>query len=238
MLDHPSLKVTAIQIKLELLLQGIHNLNLIILLGCQTITSSSFHIDPLGVDENTHDENLQEIQKLMNEISTNGALAAAFSSALIYAHAMCETILMDICELIRRVDCDAWGRYIGEKKVSFSDVSEKSIEEVRDNLIVDFLEILDRKPLLEKVEKLLGVLQPKNLSGIVPDFEYSKEELKEIDDLRHKCTHKPNWTEPLGTLKEVEEKVTYLANLGKMLLSLVIQKYSIPKLSELPKSED
>ncbi|HAC65439.1 MAG TPA: hypothetical protein DCF68_18390 [Cyanothece sp. UBA12306] len=105
-LDHPSLKVAAIEIKLDMLLQGVHSLNAIILLGCETLKNSTFHIDSPTVNENT------QFQRLMNEIFENGSIAAAFSSEIIYAHAMCETVLMDICELIRRVDCDDWVRDI------------------------------------------------------------------------------------------------------------------------------
>lgn len=236
-LNHPALKVAEIDINLRLLLQGINNLNLVVVLGFQTMKNVSLGLDAFYLNK-YDDENLKELQRLKNEITINGALAAAFSSSLIYAHAMCETILMDICNLIKLVDCNAWVKQISDKKVSLSEISEKSLEEVKDTLIIDFLEILERKSLLEKVDKLLGVLHPNSLDDIVPGFKYSREVLKDIDDLRHKCTHEPNWIEPLGTLEEAEEKAKYLADLGQMLLNLVVQKYNIPDVSEFPKVEN
>lgn len=111
--NNPELKVNAIRIKLKLIRIGIHNLNLAVALGCEVMSSPHFYSDVMPDIEG---------QQLFAEISINGAKGAAYSSSIVYAHAMCETILMDVCQLIRMKEPEAWDFYLVNKKVSFSDI--------------------------------------------------------------------------------------------------------------------
>lgn len=173
--------------------------------------------------------------KSLAEIELNQATATTVAASTVFAHAVCEGVLIHLCQLTARLDPAAWYPRIRFKKVSVEDLDDRTPEEIKGELLEKHLSALEKQSLLDKVDALMSVLQPETTSEILPNFHYKQDKLEKIDEFRHGCAHNPNLAEPECSLTEMDEMVSYLLNVARMLVELTRDKYSI---DDIGPSED
>ena len=159
--------------------------------------------------------------ELADSIRRN-ATTAAEAAAIIFVHSTCENAVFQLIELLTKYDPEPWLFSITKKQVSFEDVSSATRDQIRDRLLGDYLEVLERKSFPEKVDRLLSAIQPPAVSGIIPNFEFKRDDFVAIDELRHQLTHEPKFSRPI---EDAPSKLTYLVNTLQFLVALAERKY-------------
>lgn len=216
------LQVAAIRIKIHQIQLGTSSLISTVLVGCECVDRPEFTADLIG--------KAPEVMKLAHSAMREIALGAALSASIVYAHAMCEAILMDICAMISYIAPDDFLYYIRDKRVSFDDLRNSTAGQLQASLTERFLVTLGRDPLVKKVHVLFSILKPETTEGVIPDFSYDESVLKEIDEFRHRCVHKPEWMGPPSDFERTQSRIQFLCDLSALLLQLTITKYTIPEL--------
>ena len=184
-----------------------------------TVNLGSTHIAAQDIAANFGLE--EPLDDLVNAVRQN-AKTTAESAAIVFVHSICDSAIFQLIELLARYDDHPWIPFISKKQVSFEEISSSSIGQVRDRLLKDYLEVLERKSLPEKVEMLFAVLKPTTVSGVVPTFDFKMADLEAIHELRRRIVHEPHF----GTsISDVPVKLAYLVKTLKLLLVLAERKY-------------
>jgi hypothetical protein len=155
----------------------------------------------------------------------HNAQTAAEAAAIVFIHSTCEKAVFQLIEVLVHIDVEPWSSSVAEKRVSFKEVSSSTLDKIRKRLLRDYLADLERKSFPEKVERLLAAIKPKpaTVSQAIPGFNFSLDKLKEIDDLRHKLAHHPQFAEPIP---DAPAKLDYMLDTLKLLVALANKKYA------------
>ena len=146
-LDDPRLEITAMRIKLLAVEGSIGSLRLAVLVFGNALTSSRA--------AHRQEPDAAEFLRIYADIQLNQATAALVAASTIFAHAVCEGVLMDLCRLTARLDPNAWYPRIRFKKVSVEDLEDRASEEIKGELLEGHLSELQKKPLLTGVWRIL-----------------------------------------------------------------------------------
>lgn len=151
---------------------------------------------------------------------------AAEAAGLVFMHSAYENAVFDLVKCLVRYDPKPWLQFIGKKSVQFGQLQGSDISQIQEGLLKDWLEQAEKESFPWKVGKVLAVLQPQTTKDALPGFEFNMEKFKEIDDLRHKLTHEPNFATPI---QDIHDKLSYLHRTVLMLEKLAEQKYPGPR---------
>ncbi len=156
------------------------------------------------------------------EMIRHNAKTAAEAAAIIFIHSTCENAVFQLIRILAQYDVEPWISFIEEKKVSFKDISSSTAVQIRDNLLQDYLVVLEKESFPKKIKILLSAIRPETVSGMVPNFEFDMVKFTAIDELRHQLTHKPTFARPIP---DAAENLTYLLNTLRLMVALAEKKY-------------
>jgi len=140
--------------------------------------------------------------KLVEMINQNIGHATQ-AAAMVFMHSAYENSIFDLISFLIKYDPEPWYEYIDRRKIDFASIRTKSPTQLGEILLANLLEELEKASLPNKVERLLAVLKPKTVKDVIPGFEFSLDELKRIDTLRHQLTHHPDFSKPLGNIRDM-----------------------------------
>lgn len=158
---------------------------------------------------------------LLDIIKSNVNTAAA-TAALVFMHSAYENAVFDLMKQLVHYDPEPWLKCIDEKSIPFKRLREDTLADIRNDLLEKWLEKAERESFPWKVSKLLAVLQPGTLKDVISGFEFSMDDFKQIDQLRHNLTHQPNFA---TAIPDINDKLSYLHRTVFLLEKLAEQKY-------------
>jgi hypothetical protein len=107
---------------------------------------------------------------------------------------------MSVCSLASPVD---WDPIISEKKVSYIALSETTPALIREELIHDKLEQLERESLLKKVDLPFRLCSPPASFAPINNYAYDRDRLEKIDVTRQAIIHKDGLGKPVASLTPI-----------------------------------
>lgn len=136
--------------------------------------------------------------------------AVVDASLLITMHALLDDALFQLLRVAMRATPDKCKHFVASKKIDLSAARDKSYPELLADKLVEYEgKTLERASLLEKVDHLLGVLRPEAGSLNTETNTFSRDRLKELDELRHNLVHGTG-PRTLPTLKEDLDYLQYV----------------------------
>ncbi|MBI5774890.1 MAG: hypothetical protein HZA89_14255 [Verrucomicrobia bacterium] len=178
--------------------------------GAQTYTPADAAANPALAISDDH------LTQILIATAKNAVVAAGF----VFFHSTCENAIVDLCKMLVTIDPAPWLERVKDRKVSYEQVRTRSVSEIEHELVWKYLDDLERKSFPEKLEVLISILQPVTTKGVIPGFDFSLEEFRKLDELRHRFTHEPSFVEviedPNGKLKYFVNTVQYFIKLAEL----------------------
>lgn len=252
----PKMELLAIRITLYSCRQIITSLNLVTSVGMIAIMDGQ-KCKPmrrlkevLGLESNDHRWGdypvINEFLMGCNEDMLENAGSALGSASIIFAHAVVDSVLHQLCSLLVRVDEGPFVRFVSEKKVAFKEVESRRRIDIRKRIMQDFLEHFRMESLLRKCDRLFQILKPSKIRGVLDSYSYSRKLMQSIDDWRHKLLHGLRF----GQCEyNSQTMVDFLLNTAEFFIRIAGKKYKLhidlesldlskpdPELDELVKS--
>ena len=83
---------------------------------------------------------------------------------------------------------------------------------------------MERRSLLEKIDKLFQICQPPSQYSPIKNHSYDREKIEILDGLRHEIVH-GNGLESI--LPSCDEDIKYMVDTANFLMALVHEKYKV-----------
>lgn len=152
------------------------------------------------------------------------ALRRTAAASLVFAHSVFEGCVYDLLRMTVQAGPEDWLPLINNKQVTVSDLAAWSKDEILLGLVQERLGSLDRRSVLEKIDKLFAIVAPPPNRQRFPNYVYDRGRIEELDQIRHAVVHE----NPLGY-----DPVRLKDDLNYLLVSLlwlggpVIDKYDL-----------
>jgi hypothetical protein len=160
----------------------------------------------------------------MTESAITSARAAIDAASLVFAQSVlddCAWSYLRVCSLANPRD---WDPISAEKKISFGDYYGKPHEVVRDEMIQEKLEKLERESLLKKVDLLFRLCTPPKGYAPINNYLYDRDRLEKTDDVRHGIIHRNGMGNPVPN---IDDDLDFISKTANYLLALVNNKYGV-----------
>jgi hypothetical protein len=142
---------------------------------------------------------------LKNTINTFNS--AIDSASLIFAHSILDAVAFEYCQLIAEDSPMSFKEKLSNKKLSLSDISNNSYEDLLKLQLNKFLEDFERESMLKKFELLFYLCKPPEVYEPLENYKYDNKRISELDKLRHDYVHGVGI---VNKLPNGEEDITYL----------------------------
>jgi hypothetical protein len=80
------------------------------------------------------------------------------AASLVFAHAIIDDLVYELCSITSRILSDKWASKLTKKKVEFEELQRSSPDDIRDRIIDEYIDSLERKSLLEKYDTFLIII--------------------------------------------------------------------------------
>lgn len=167
---------------------------------------------------------------LMTSNSTQTFSTLVDSSCIVFAHSIMDGAALNYCKIISLIDPESWTKYVSKKKVELESLSGKSYQQILREKILEYLDKLDREPLLAKTDKLFAICQPPSKYDPLKGFKFNRSRLEKIDQVRHEIVHGLG---PMPLLSNVNDEITFLLYSSNYLMCLLNRRYSLKLVPEL-----
>lgn len=145
------------------------------------------------------------------------------AASIIFAHSAIDELLLKFCHVVSKIEPEILDSKILKKPVEFEKISLVSVDDIRKDLINNYLKNLERESLLKKCDLLYVVCKPPKDWNIFENYKFRLSSIKEFDELRHNIIHRS--VLPSSTDKVIDW-LTYIRNTGWHFMSLLIKTYS------------
>lgn len=160
-------------------------------------------------------------QNVQRRISSFVSMIEAAS--LIYAHSLLEGIVIDLCRCIADTSPSTWDNRIARKQVPFERLSSASLDDIRQQLVDEYLKALDRDSLPKKIETLLGACRPPKDFSPLEDFSFDGDRIQFLDAQRHDLVH---GALPLKSAVSADQ-IDFLQKTALYLVAMVSHAYGL-----------
>lgn len=155
------------------------------------------------------------------------AESAIDSASIVFAHSILEGVVLDLLELTRSTDPEAWNRLIQNKPlngIKLRDVGPDFLQRIKKKFLSQEFQQMDRDSLLTKIETLFKFCSgASHKDPKLPHYKFDTEMIKEIDHQRHDIIHK---SAALGVQhKRTTLKCDYLNDTSFFLIGLFVRRY-------------
>jgi hypothetical protein len=147
------------------------------------------------------------------------------SSLIVLAHSALDAAAFDyflVIEIIAPIE--DLERYVNKKQISLEDLKGADYSELMRQKIHRFIVELDRRSLLEKIDKLFEICQPPPNFSPIHNHVFNRNKIETLDTLRHEIVHGNGLDAPLPTCLE---NIKYMRDTANFLMALVNKKYNI-----------
>ena len=186
---------------------------------CQTI-----QLEPTHIHVGEHASHSAVISAL-----TNNAVRGVDAAALVFAHSMAEELLMDLCQILAEIDPEPWKQKVENRKVFFKDVRTRSERDISIELVEAYLAELRKESIVKKTDVLLSILQPGDISTVIPDFQFNRDALNTVDELRHECAHR----EIRKKMPDIQDNLSLLGNVVRLFIKIAEEKHGLSLMDSL-----
>ena len=159
-----------------------------------------------------------------------GFRASVESAAIVFAHSIVDAISFDFCKCIAIAHPQAWESILPQRKVELQKFRDSTYEEILSQLISKHLDVLERESLIRKGDELFRICKPKSGFDPIEDFEYDRDRLVRIDNLRHEIVHGPT---SLTRVPTVGADLTFLQNTATYYMALLNDRFNFKLRPEL-----
>jgi hypothetical protein len=175
--------------------------------------------------ESDWDEDMKKLMRSgMTELVVTNARAGIDAACLVFAQSIledCAWAYLRTCALASPAD---WDTIISEKKVSFIELSGKKPEEIREEMINEKLEQLERESLLKKVDLLFRLCPPPLGFSPINNYAYDRDRVERIDLARQAIIHRDG----LGKqVPNIDLDLEFISKTANYLMALVNHKYGV-----------
>jgi hypothetical protein len=156
------------------------------------------------------------------------------AASLVFAHSILDAAAFDLCRVTALIDINPWVELVSARKISLSALKTDSYETIARAQVNAYLEDLERKSLIEKIDRLFGICKPRN--GISPyaEYNYDRDRVVTLDKMRHDVVHHAG---PIS-LPDGSNDIKYLAHTYSYLVAMVAYRHTLPRLSGTGKLSD
>jgi hypothetical protein len=168
--------------------------------------------------------NYRAIAAISTEAHLKGVISYVAASGLIFAHSFLEESLDTTLKITRLVDIESWLSFISDRTVTVGSIVDKSLEAAIEDKITSFVTTLRRDGILKQIDVLAKILRKSITKSGVRDYNYDREKIVALDDLRHRQAHRRS-TE--YTIDNARKDVRYLQLTALHFLDLVTFKYDL-----------
>ena len=161
----------------------------------------------------------------LTEQSVRNFEVAVDAASLVFAHSVLDDTALGFCRVTASLSPTDWEIFVTKKKVSLEDLKVYSCyAEILKSGVDDHLKELEKDSLLRKIDRLFQVCKPPAGFSPMRNYEYNRDRLANLDNLRHEIIHGDG---PVKELPKGEEDIEYLMKTNMFLLCLVNERYQV-----------
>lgn len=152
---------------------------------------------------------------------------AVDAAALVFAHSIVDSMTYEYCRVSATARPSDWEDRLANKTVALGEAKQKPYDQLLREKLEAHLQELERASLLQKADRILAICQPppgwlpKELKKV---YEYNRDLLKMVDELRHKIVHGPS---NVGAFGDIHSHVFYLQMTLMYLGGMIQERHSI-----------
>lgn len=184
-----------------------------------------------------YDEYFNDKETVLRTIGTPESMAQAFykqkykrvkdsidAASLVFAHAIIDGLIHELCSITSRILSDKWASKLTKKKVEFEELQMSSPDNIRNRLIDEYIDSLERESLLKKYDIFLSVCNPPNNHQLTNGVKLDRSRLDKLDRLRHDAAHGNRISSflPCG-----DDDIIFLRDMCTLLVSNVCENCNI-----------
>ena len=178
----------------------------------------------LDGSEGTWDQEIKNfIRSGMTDSAITNARTAIDGASLVFAQSIlddCAWSYLKACSLVAPAD---WDVVLRDRRIAFTSVG-KPPEVIREELIHEKLDQLERESLLKKVDLLFQLCTPPKDFAPINNYAYDRDRLLAIDNARHAIIHRDGMGKPIP---HIENDLEYISKTANFLMGLVNKKYGV-----------
>jgi len=151
--------------------------------------------------------------------------AAIDGASIVLAHSALDAAAFDyfrVLEIVAPI-CDLEG-FVIKKQISLEELKGNSYDAMARAKIKQFIDDLERKSLLEKIDKMFQICQPPPKFSPINDYTFDRDKTESLDTLRHEIVH---GTRLYSSLTNIDEDIKYMRDTANFLMALVNYKYNV-----------
>ena len=147
------------------------------------------------------------------------------ASSIVLAHSIIDAAAFDYFLVIEMVaPLEDWDPFINKRQVVLENLKNRSYEDIVRQTISKYIQELERKSLLEKIDKLFQICKPPAKFYPIRNYVYNRDRIEKLDSLRHDIVHGDGLPSPLVTC---DQDIKYMQKTSNFLMALVNHKYDI-----------
>jgi len=159
----------------------------------------------------------------MTETAVANARAAIDAASVVFAHSILDGAAYECCRVTALVAPLDWEESVADKRTRLADVKSTSYEDLVKTNLEPFLDELERKSLLQKIDLLFQRCRP--AAGWTPmvDYRFDRDRIEVFDQLRHDIIHGEGPRE----IPCLDTELDYLSSTTLFLILLVNSRYKL-----------
>ena len=147
------------------------------------------------------------------------------ASSIVLAHSILDAAAMDCFKVIEIIaPLEDWEPLLKKRQISLEALKNNNYEKIMMEKISEYIEELDRKSLLEKIDKLFQICKPPANFTFIENHNYDRSRIDSLDNLRHEIIHGDGLATPID---QCDEDIIYMRSTALFLLGLIFYKYNL-----------
>ena len=146
------------------------------------------------------------------------------AASLVFAHAIIDDLIYELCLITSKILSDKWASKLTKKKIEFEEIQRSSPDDIRDRLIREYINGLERKSLLEKYDTFLSVCNPPKNHQLTTGVKLDRSRLEKLDSLRHDAAH---GNRVQSFLPSGDDDIVFIRDMFNLLMSNVCENCNV-----------
>lgn len=161
---------------------------------------------------------------IMTEKMLSIAAISRDAASVVFAHSILDAFLFVLCKIGFDADPQSIEKFIEKRQISYKAARDKTTEQVRQELLGNYLSALERESLLRKCDVLYQQCNPKAGFSGVANYEFDQTKLSAFDELRHDIVHGLRIDRPINN---IEDQLEYARNTGFHFMAMLNSRYEL-----------
>jgi hypothetical protein len=164
------------------------------------------------------------VAKSLTEQSVDTFEASLDAAALIFTHSVLDGAALDWCRVCAMAEPTDFLPMLGDRRIALRDVQRSTFPVLLNGAIKSYLDNLERESLPKKMDLLFRLCQPPAGFEGVQGYQYDRDRLAQLDQLRHDYVH---GRARLSRLPNGDDDLLFLQHTGSFMVPLVHQHYGV-----------